>query len=131
MRRTEGALEATQAAMAEGVGPRRGTGPLRARAPPGGTGPQGGRPRGGGGALRAEGGWDAIRLKGDCARGVEVVRSVLAEPLYWIATNAGYDGQATTDQTRPMPYGHGLDALTGEFGDLFDAGVIDPVRVTR
>jgi chaperonin GroEL len=108
MRRTEGALEATQAAMAEGV------------VPGGGTA-----------LLQAESALDALKLKGDYARGVEVVRSVLAEPLYWIATNAGYDGQATIDQIRAMPYGHGLDALTGDFGDLFDAGVIDPVRVTR
>jgi chaperonin GroEL len=59
------------------------------------------------------------------------MRSVLSEPLYWIASNAGYDGQAAIDQVRAMPEGHGLDALTGEFGDLYDAGVIDPVRVTR
>jgi chaperonin GroEL len=59
------------------------------------------------------------------------MRSVLSEPLYWIASNAGYDGQAVIDQVRAMPEGHGLDALTGEFGDLYDAGVIDPVRVTR
>ena len=51
-------------------------------------------------------------------RGVDVVRSVLSEPLYWIASNAGYDGQATIDQVRAMPAGHGLNALTGEFGDL-------------
>jgi chaperonin GroEL len=62
---------------------------------------------------------------------VDVVRGVLGEPLYWIASNAGYDGQATIDQVRAMPDGHGLDALTGDFGDLYDKGVIDPVRVTR
>ena len=48
-----------------------------------------------------------------------------------MATNAGYDGQAVIDQVRTMPPGHGLNALTGEFGDLFDDGVIDPLRVTR
>jgi chaperonin GroEL len=51
--------------------------------------------------------------------------------LYWIASNAGYDGQAAIDQVRAMPPGHGLDAVTGEFGDLFEKGVVDPVRVTR
>ena len=51
--------------------------------------------------------------------------------LTWIASNAGYDGNATVDQVRAMPDGHGLDALTGEFGDLFEKGVVDPVRVTR
>ena len=68
---------------------------------------------------------------GDYARGAEIVRSVLSEPLYWIASNAGYDGQAAIDQVLASPPGHGLNALTGEFGDLFDKGVLDPVRVTR
>ena len=108
LRRAEGALAATQAAMAEGV------------------------VAGGGTALlRAAQALDALDRDGEYGRGVEVVRSVLTEPLYWIASNAGYDGQAAIDQVSAMPEGHGLDALTGEFGDLFDKGVIDPVRVTR
>jgi chaperonin GroEL len=56
---------------------------------------------------------------------------VLSEPLFWVATNAGYDGQAVIDQVRVMSDGHGLNALTGSFGDLFEDGVIDPLRVTR
>jgi chaperonin GroEL len=108
LRRTEGALAATQAAVAEGIVPGGGTALLRSAA-----------------AL------DALQLEGDYARGVEVVRDVLAEPLFWIATNAGYDGRAAIDQVTAMPDGHGLDALTGEFGDLYEKGVIDPVRVTR
>jgi chaperonin GroEL len=108
LRRTEGALAATQAAVAEGIVSGGGTALLRA-AP----------------AL------DAIDLEGDYARGVDVVGSVLDEPLYWIASNAGYDGHATVDQVRAMPDGHGLDALSGEFGDLFEAGVVDPVRVVK
>jgi len=107
-RRTEGALAATQAALSEGV------------VPGGGTA-----------LLRAEGALDGLSLEGDYARGAEIVRDVLSEPLYWIASNAGYDGQATIDQVRAMPADHGLNALTGEFGDLFEKGVIDPVRVTR
>jgi chaperonin GroEL len=108
MRRTQGALSATQAAVAEGTVSGGGTALLRS-AP----------------AL------DALKQDGEYGRGVQVMRSVLSEPLYWIASNAGYDGQAAIDQVRAMPEGHGLDALTGEFGDLYDAGVIDPVRVTR
>jgi chaperonin GroEL len=107
-RRTEGALAATQAAVSEGV------------VPGGGTA-----------LLRAAGALDALSLSGDYARGAEIVRSVLSEPLYWIASNAGYDGQAAIDQVLAAPDGHGLNALTGEFGDLFEKGVIDPVRVTR
>ena len=81
--------------------------------------------------LRAAPALDDTGLEGDYLRGVEVVRAVLSEPLFWIATNAGYDGQAVIDQVRAMPADHGLNALTGEFGDLFESGVIDPLRVTR
>jgi chaperonin GroEL len=107
-RRTEGSLAATRAAMAEGI------------VPGGGTA-----------LLRAERALDGVEREGDRGIGVDVVRRVLSEPLFWIAANAGYDGHAVVDQVRAMPDGHGLDALTGEFGDLFAAGVIDPVRVNR
>jgi chaperonin GroEL len=106
--RTEGALSATRAAVAEGV------------VPGGGTA-----------LLHAESALDDLELEGDYAAGAELVRRVLAEPLFWIATNAGYDGQAAVDQVRAAPDGHGLNALTGEFGDMYESGVIDPVRVTR
>jgi chaperonin GroEL len=108
LRRTEGSLAATRAAMAEGF------------VPGGGTA-----------LLRTETALDDVDLDGDRAAGVDVVRSVLADPLYWIASNAGHDGHAVVDQVRAMPEGHGLNALTGEFGDLAQSGVIDPVRVTR
>lgn len=108
VRRTQGALDATRAAVAEGIVAGGGTALLRA-----------------GSVL------EDLRLEGDYARGADVVRRVLHEPLYWIATNAGYDGPAVVDQVSAMPEGHGLNALTGEFGDLFAQGVIDPVRVTR
>ncbi len=107
-RRCEGALAATRAAVSEGI------------------------VAGGGTALlRTETALDDTGLDGDYLRGAEVIRAVLSEPLYWVSTNAGYDGQAVIDQVRTMPPGHGLNALTGEFGDLFDDGVIDPLRVTR
>ncbi|HEY3810286.1 MAG TPA: TCP-1/cpn60 chaperonin family protein, partial [Acidimicrobiales bacterium] len=48
-----------------------------------------------------------------------------------VSANAGFDGQGVIDQVRTMPPGYGLNALTGEFGDLFESGVIDPLRVTR
>jgi chaperonin GroEL len=81
--------------------------------------------------LRSAGALDTLSDEGEYGRGVDVVRSVLSEPLYWIASNAGFDGHAAIDQVRAMPDGHGLDALSGEFGDLHEKGVIDPVRVTR
>ncbi|MCW3007755.1 MAG: groE [Solirubrobacterales bacterium] len=107
-RRTEGSLAATRAAMAEGI------------VPGGGTA-----------LLRAERALVDVDASGDRAIGVDVVRSVLAQPLFWIAANAGFDGQAVVDQIRAMDEGCGLNALTGAFGDLFEAGVIDPVKVTR
>lgn len=107
-RRTEGALSATRAAMAEGI------------VPGGGTA-----------LLRAESALDGLDLPGDRGRGVDVVRRVLSDPLFWIASNAGYDGDSTIDQVRVMPAGHGLNALSGEFCDLVEGGVIDPVQVTR
>jgi chaperonin GroEL len=108
LRRTEGSLAAARAAMAEGI------------------------VAGGGTALlRAERALAEISLDGDRGAGVDVVRSVLADPLYWIVSNAGYDGQSVVDQVRAMPDGHGLNALTGTFGNLIESGVIDPVRVTR
>ena len=108
LRRCEGALAATRAAVSEGI------------------------VAGGGTALlRAETALDDTGLAGDYLRGAEVIRSVLSEPLYWVSTNAGYDGRAVVDQVRTMPPGYGLNALTGEFGDLFADGVIDPLRVTR
>jgi hypothetical protein len=106
--RTEGALAATQAAVAEGL------------VPGGGTA-----------LLRAERALDDLGLEGDAAVGAEVVRSVLSAPLYWIASNAGYDPHQVIEQVRGMGDGEGLNALTGEFGDLMAHGVIDPVRVTR
>jgi chaperonin GroEL len=88
-------------------------------------------PGGGTALLRSASALDALAQDGEYGRGVDVVRSVLTEPLYWIASNAGYDGQAVIDQVRAMPEGHGLDAVSGDFGDLYEKGVIDPVRVTR
>jgi chaperonin GroEL len=108
LRRTEGSLAAARAALAEGIVPGGGTALLRAER-----------------ALA-----DAER-DGDRGVGMDVVRAVLGDPLFWITSNAGYDGQAVVDQVRAMPDGHGLNALTGEFGDLIQSGVIDPVRVTR
>jgi chaperonin GroEL len=107
-RRTEGALAATRAAVSEGIVAGGGTALLRC-----------------GSAL------DELHLEGDYQRGVEVVRAVLSEPLYWVATNAGYDGAEIIDRVLEMPPGHGLNALTGEMGDLFEGGVVDPLRVTR
>ncbi|MFE0460915.1 chaperonin GroEL [Kitasatospora sp. NPDC058965] len=72
-----------------------------------------------------------LGLTGDEATGVAVVRKALAEPLRWIAQNAGLEGYVITHKVAELEQGHGYNAATGEYGDLLKAGVIDPVKVTR
>ncbi|WP_262704321.1 MULTISPECIES: chaperonin GroEL [Streptomyces] len=74
---------------------------------------------------------NGLELTGDHSAGRDIVRSALAEPLRWIAINAGYDGQEVVDRVAELSAGHGLNALTGEYGDMFSLGVIDPLKVTR
>ncbi|MBB3728590.1 chaperonin GroEL [Nonomuraea dietziae] len=74
---------------------------------------------------------DDLGLSGDEATGVGVVRRALAEPARWIAENAGLEGYVVTHKVSELPVGHGLNAATGEYGDLVAQGVIDPVKVTR
>jgi chaperonin GroEL len=62
---------------------------------------------------------------------VRVVRSALAEPLRWIAANAGLEGGVVTARVAELPVGQGLDAETREFVDLVPAGIVDPVKVTK
>jgi chaperonin GroEL len=87
---------------------------------------------GGGTALvQAESAARALDLTGDAAIGRDIVCQSLAEPLRWIAINAGYDGQEVLDRVTSMELGEGFNALTGEYGDMFAFGVIDPLKVTR
>ncbi|MFP5334418.1 MAG: chaperonin GroEL, partial [Actinomycetes bacterium] len=68
---------------------------------------------------------------GDEATGVQVVRRSVVEPLRWIAENAGLQGYVVVEKVRALGAGKGLNAATGEYGDLVAEGVIDPVKVTR
>jgi chaperonin GroEL len=87
---------------------------------------------GGGTALvQAEASARALELTGDAAIGRDIVCQSLAEPLRWIAINAGYDGQEVLDRVTSMELGSGFNAMTGEYGDMFAFGVIDPLKVTR
>ncbi|MEV4168621.1 MULTISPECIES: chaperonin GroEL [unclassified Nonomuraea] len=74
---------------------------------------------------------DDLGLTGDEATGVGVVRRALVEPARWIAENAGLEGYVVTHKVAELEAGHGLNAATGEYGNLLDQGVIDPVKVTR
>ncbi|GAA1562441.1 chaperonin GroEL [Kribbella lupini] len=106
--RVEDSLSATRAALEEGV------------------------IAGGGSALtQARDSLDKLELTGDALAGREIVRQSLAEPLRWIAINAGYDGDEVVKTVAELPVGQGFNALTGEYGDMFDFGVMDPVKITR
>jgi len=108
--RIEDALHATRAAVEEGIVP-------------------------GGGVvcLRAVEAVEAVRAKarGDEKLGVETVLRALEEPMRQIAGNSGRDGSVVVAEVREMPRTHGFNALTGEYGDMFKMGVIDPTKVTR
>jgi chaperonin GroEL len=107
--RTQDALAATRAALEEGVVP------------------------GGGIALViALPALDSIKTKlVDQMTGVNILRRALEEPLRQIAENAGYEGPVVVANVREKPFGYGFDAASGQYVDMFKAGIIDPVLVTR
>jgi len=72
-----------------------------------------------------------LGLTGDEATGVAIVRKAAVEPLRWIAENAGLEGYVAVSRVQELGVGNGLNAATGEYGDLVKQGVIDPVKVTR
>ncbi|HET8615319.1 MAG TPA: chaperonin GroEL [Actinomycetales bacterium] len=107
--RIEDAVSATRAAIEEGIVAGGGTALLHA-------------------ASTLDGG---LGRSGDEATGVAIVRKAAAEPLRWIAENAGLEGYVVVERVRDLGAGKGLNAATGEYGDLLADGVIDPVKVTR
>jgi chaperonin GroEL len=106
--RVEDALNATRAAIEEGIVPGGGVALLRAA------------------AAVADG-----RYKNDERFGAMIVERALEEPLRWIALNAGEDGSVVAENVREKPKNQGFNALTGEYEDMFKAGVIDPAKVVR
>ncbi|OHQ76721.1 chaperonin GroEL [Corynebacterium sp. HMSC073H12] len=74
---------------------------------------------------------DELGLAGDEATGVRIVRAALAAPLRQIALNAGLEAGVVTEKVASLPQGEGLNAATGEYIDLMEAGINDPVKVTR
>ena len=74
---------------------------------------------------------DDLGRTGDEATGIRLVRKAASEPLRWIAENAGLEGYVVVEKVRNLEPGHGLNAQSGEYVDLLQAGVIDPVKVTR
>lgn len=73
----------------------------------------------------------ALELDGDDATGRNIVLRALEEPVRQIAFNAGYEGSVVIDKLKNSPVGTGFNAATGEWADMIAAGIIDPVKVTR
>ncbi|WP_214368084.1 chaperonin GroEL [Pseudonocardia sp. H11422] len=106
--RVEDSLQATRAAMVEGI------------------------VAGGGVALlHAEPALDKLDVGGDYRIGVEIVRAALTEPVHLIASNAGYDGNDVVKQVSELGVDEGFDALEGRYGNMVEMGIIDPLRVVR
>ncbi|HMD32724.1 MAG TPA: chaperonin GroEL [Candidatus Acidoferrales bacterium] len=107
--RVEDAMHATRAAVEEGIVP------------------------GGGVVLvRCISALEKMKLEGDEAVGVRIVTRALEEPMRQIAQNAGHEGSLIVGRVRESKDDNfGFDAQTGEFGDMIQAGVIDPAKVTR
>jgi len=107
--RVEDALSATRAAIEEGIVP------------------------GGGAALvHAISALDNVQVApGDEQTGVSILRRALEEPLRQIAINAGSDGAIVVSDVQRGDRNYGFDALKGEYTDMFKAGIVDPVKVTR
>ena len=106
--RVEDALQATRAALEEGIVPGGGVALLNAVK-----------------AIKLD------TLEGDARTGAAIVSRALEEPTRILADNAGLEGSVVVDKIRRSAKGHGLNADTGEYEDLAKAGIIDPTMVTR
>lgn len=106
--RVEDALNATRAAVEEGI-----------------------VPGGGVALLRAVPALEKLDVEGDAAQGVNIVKRALEDPLRQIANNAGLEGAVVVEHVKSKKGPVGLNAETGEYEDLLAAGVIDPTKVTR
>lgn len=63
--------------------------------------------------------------------GVDIIKKALTAPVATIAKNAGYEGAVIVDKVSELPAGEGLNSANGEWGNMIDMGVLDPVKVTR
>ena len=109
--RLEDAINATKAAVEEGIVPGGGT-TLAHLAP----------------ALEE---WAAANLSGEELIGATIVASALTAPLKRIAENAGTNGSVVAEHVRNKPFNEGYNAATGEYVDMLAAGIVDPAKVTR
>ena len=106
--RVEDALSATRAAVEEGI-----------------------LPGGGVAILNVSPSLGKIKLSGDEATGISIIKRAIEEPLRWIAVNAGQDGSVVVDKVKNSKKGIGYDASKNDYGDMVKKGIIDPLKVTR
>jgi len=106
--RVEDALHATRAAVEEGIVPGGGVAYIR--------------------CLKA---LDDEKLSDEEQQGLNIIRRALEEPLRQISYNAGYEGSVVVEKVKVGKGAYGFDAYSGQFGDLLEAGVIDPTKVSR
>lgn len=106
--RIEDALNATRAAVEEGI-----------------------IPGGGVALLRAQEAVDAAKLEGDEKLGAQIVRRALEEPLRIISQNAGFEASVVVNNVRAHKGSVGFDAKSGEYIDMVQAGIVDPAKVAR
>ena len=106
--RVEDALSATRAAVEEGI-----------------------LPGGGVALLNALPVLNSLKVEGDVATGVDIIRKAVEEPIRAIANNAGKDGSVIVDAVKKSKIGVGYDAALDNFGDMVEKGIIDPTKVVR
>ena len=106
--RMEDALEATKAAVAEGI-----------------------LPGGGVALLNAAKALDHLKLEGDQMIGVRLLRKAVEAPMKQLAINEGYEGNLIVEKVKELESGKGFDVLTGQYVDMMKTGIIDPTKVTK
>jgi chaperonin GroEL len=74
---------------------------------------------------------EGLGLSGDQLTGVRIVQGAPSEPMRQICANAGEEEGVVLAHGRGLPSGHGYDAVTGRYVDMFRAGIVDPAKVTR
>jgi chaperonin GroEL len=75
--------------------------------------------------------FEKLDLAGDEATGANIVKVALLAPLKQIAVNAGLEGGVVAEKVMSLPAGHGLNAATGQYVDMFADGIVEPAKVTR
>ena len=74
---------------------------------------------------------DTLQAEGDVKTGIAIVRRAIEEPVRQIANNAGLEGSVVVENVKKSGKGIGFNALTGEYIDMIEAGIVDPAKVTR